>query len=119
MGKILLFNVNIMKTGLISSLCQKLKHELILVPESDYYKTIGELAGLKIASQKPHYFNKLPDEMMVFVGFDNISFDNFLKEYKNANIPPISHKAVMTATNANWNVVTLFDDLDEHVKKQK
>ncbi len=116
MGKILLFNVNIFKYNQIKSVCDKLGHSLILVKKEQYGNKIGEIAGIIPGKMMMNTNTDIDDEMMVFVGLDSDSLDNFLAEYKKASVSPILRKAIMTPANINWTVKELFEDLDEHVK---
>jgi|GEM_PF-51527 len=134
MGKVLLFNVNIIKGAQILGVCNGLGHEVVRIPKGDYDKSMGELAGItglgnaavrNSAARKNNVagaggnvglLTEFPDEMMVFSGIDSDELDKFLDAYRGAGIAPIVRKAVLTPVNVKWSARALYKDLSEHVQ---
>ena len=115
MGKILLFNVNIMKAGSIINLCRGLSHEVISVSKTDYGKPLGVLAKMPGMKDDSTYTGKeFTNEMMVLSGLSSEELDVFLERYKKAGIGEIKRKAVLTASNFLWSATKLYAELDEH-----
>ncbi len=115
MGVVLLFHVNIFKTSQISNLCRKQNHTPILVPRSDYGKTLGALANISGMKSNAVYTGKeFEDEMMVFSGMDPDTLDLFLAAYKKEQIAPIRRKAVLTPSNVMWSPEKLYKELEDH-----
>ena len=116
MGTVLLFHVNIFKSSQIINLCKEQNHVAILVPKSDYAKTLGALANISgMKSNASYKGEEFLDEMMVFSGMDSDTMDRFLLEYKKNNIAPIKRKAMLTPTNVMWSAEKLYKELEDHV----
>ena len=97
MKTILLFEVNIFKSGQIALLCNKLNIALKKVQPKDYNKPLAALAGIKKSKKLCDCPEKiLGGEMMV-------------------GIPPIKRKAALTASNSMWDARQLFKHLEEHI----
>ena len=119
MGIVLLFHVDVVKTGQIVALCRRLGHEVTLVPQSDYGKSLGVLAKVSgMKSEAVYTGSGFSDEMMVFSGMDSDTLDQFLCAYKEDNISPIPRKAMLTPSNVMWSAEKLYRELEEHVAKK-
>lgn len=116
MKTILLFEVNIFKSGQIALLCNKLNIALKKVQPKDYNKPLAALAGIKKSKKLCDCPEKiLGGEMMVLAGFSPDSLNGFIDEYNNMGIPPIKRKAALTASNSMWDARQLFKHLEEHI----
>ena len=70
---------------------------------------------MKITSEEPEALTSIPhDDMMVLAGFEDGQVDILLQIFKEANIPFIPLKAIVTKTNIDWT----FKQLLENVKKE-
>ncbi len=131
--KVLLFQVGMAKTAQIRALCQKLQIQALTIDSGQYHKTLGQLAGIRgfgvldavpaNAASVPGNSRPLPGiaiprmEMLVFSGISPDMLDTFLEEYRQAGIPPIPLRAVITPTNISWDVPTLYAELArEHMQ---
>ena len=59
----------------------------------------------------------LPDEMMVFCGFDDTLLSRFLSRYRQTNIAPIPLKAGVTPNNLFWDTLQLHRELAEEHRR--
>lgn len=55
----------------------------------------------------------LPSPMLIFAGFSDRMLDRFLAAYKKAAIPEIDYRAVVTKYNIGWNVLDLYQELEQ------
>lgn len=118
---ILLFRVEPIKAGRIEGLCKKLGIGVSKIAPAMYSQKLGYLAGIPgfPKEEKPYTGPELPAEMMVFSGISD-RLDQFLAEYKQAAIPPIGLKAVITPHNIFWSAEDLYQELfKEHQFFQK
>ncbi|MGN0436348.1 MAG: DUF3783 domain-containing protein [Wujia sp.] len=117
MGKILLFNVNLIKANSIMGLCKKLFHDAMIIPRRDYSKPLGVLLGVPgLKNNNTYTGNEFKNEMMVFSGLSSEELDLFLDEYKKAGIGEIKRKAIITGANMLWTPIKLYSELDDHIK---
>ena len=117
---VLLYNIDKTEAGkAIISILEKLNVEVIIVKTSDLMSPIGYILGIEdyqrgtealtsILTSIPH------DDMMVLAGFEDGQVDILLQIFKEANIPFIPLKAIVTKTNIDWT----FKQLLENVKKE-
>ena len=115
--KLLLFEVTGEKLRQITSLCEKMGFEALMIDRKRYYETVGYLAGipgLKRAG-KTYRGRAFSREMIVFFGAGEDELDKFLMQYKEAQIEPVALKAVLTPYNMMWSCLQLFQELSaEH-----
>lgn len=82
------------------------------IAEEDFGKPIGYLAGnrdidsLEDAGRK----QEVPGEMLVMAGLSGQRIDQVLKAIRKSGIS-IPYKAVLTASNQNWNAGELYEEL--------
>lgn len=89
-----------------------LKLRVKRVSRTEYYKTIGELAGISAKSDTPVYEdNGISEEMMVLCGFSNSLIDRLFFALKKTGAGSVKLTAVLTETNKDWNVITLCEEL--------
>lgn len=119
--KLLLFNIPILKQGQISKLSEALMAEAVAVPKKRYNEFLGSLAGIPGMEKPGPAYNgpELEGEMMVFFGFDEEELDEFLEKYRDAGIPNVALKALMTPYNMLWTPRKLFEELSEEHKSLK
>lgn len=117
--KILLFHIDAEKAKQIEGICRSLKIQTVKVKPSSYNQQLGYLAGITGFNRKNETYNgtDFPTEMMVFSGMDSDLVDMFLAKYKEASIPPIGLKAIVTQHNVFWTAEELYRELwKEHNK---
>jgi hypothetical protein len=115
---ILLFHIEPAKSKQIETLCRSLKIQVIKVKMTSYAQQLGYLANIDGFNRKSGSYQgaEFPAEMMVFSGIDDTTLDTFLAKYKEASIPAIGLKAILTQHNIFWTPEELFRELfKEHL----
>ncbi|MDE6759329.1 MAG: DUF3783 domain-containing protein [Lachnospiraceae bacterium] len=118
-AKILLFHVKPEKTKQIESVCRSLKLQPVKIKPSSYKQKLGYLAGIKGFNRENTVYQgpDFPAEMLVFSGMDSNMVDTFLAKCREAFIPPINLKAVLTPHNVSWSAEILYKELlKEHLR---
>ncbi|MDE6433788.1 MAG: DUF3783 domain-containing protein [Lachnospiraceae bacterium] len=119
---ILLFHIEPGKAKQIESICRPLKINVTKVKITSYSQQLGYLAGIKGFNRLSTTYQgaDFPSEMLVFSGMDSDTVDVFLAKYKEASIPPIGLKAILTEHNIFWTAEALYTELlKEHLSFQK
>lgn len=120
-ARVLLFRVDPIQANRIESLCKRLGIRVSKIEPAQYSQTLGYLAGIPgfPEGETPYTGPDFPSEMMVFAGMSD-RLDRFLAEYKQAAVPPIGLKAVITPHNIFWSAEDLYKELvQEHQLFQK
>lgn len=92
------------------------------VAREDYLQPVGYLAGEKeIAPVEEIYMGEeLEGEMILMAGLSSGQVDMVLKAIHKSGIGPVPYKAVLTASNQEWNAVKLFEEIrSEHEQMRK
>lgn len=112
MSLILAFNITPEKQIKLRMLCALVKAQFKPVAPADYSLTLGELIlGKGAAPQSKTAADTFADEMLVIAGLSGQKFNLFLRDFKRMGIQPIPLKAMLTATNAEWTPVQLYQEL--------
>ena len=116
---ILLFNMNKDRQRSVERLCRSLSIKTSYVKTSLYSQSLGYLAGIQGFPRTPSVYSgaELESEMLVFSGMDSELTDRFLEAIKEAKLPPIALKAVVTPTNIFWTPVQLYQELMKEHKR--
>lgn len=113
---VLLYHLEDRKGAKIRLLCIKRKIRCIFVKQEQYLAPVGSFVGAVEGNSLTYTGKGFAEEMMVLAGFTSEQLSAFLNEYKNDRIPPIFLKAVLTATNQNWNAMQMHEELQrEHL----
>ena len=104
---VLLYNIDKTDAGkAIISILEKLNVEVIIVKSSDLMSPIGYILGADNFERGTEALTEIPqDDMMVMAGFEDIQI------FKEANIPFIPLKAIVTQTNVNWTFMQLLKNV--------
>lgn len=107
---VLLYNIDKTDAGkAIISILEKLNVEVIIVKSSDLMSPIGYILGADNFERGTEALTEIPqDDMMVMAGFEDKQVDLLLQIFKEANIPFIPLKAIVTQTNVNWTFMQLL-----------
>ena len=108
---VLLFNVPKQKTAKIIRAALPLKLRVKTVPKSDFAKTLGELAGVSEETKLAYDGDGISEEMMVLCGFSDNLIDKLFFAMRKTGAGLVKLTAILTETNKNWNVNTLFEEL--------
>ena len=115
---ILLFRVSPDKTKKIEAVCRSMKIRTVKINRTSYAQQLGYLAGITGFNRQSIGYTgaEFPSEMLVFSGMDSETVDTFLAKYKEASIPPIGLKAILTPHNISWTAEQLYRELvKEHL----
>ena len=96
-------------------LCMKQGLLLKAIPVEDFAQPVGALCGLMNRVESPEPAAPFDGEMIVFCHMDNAAVHRFLQVARQQRIPPFALKAMLTPTNAAWNLSGLYEELrQEH-----
>ena len=121
MANVLLYNLSGTEKGKkIKFVCMKLGISGLEIEPGEYLHPIGYLAGLEGFSPAESFSGDgFGDEMLVMNGFTNSQIELFLAAMRQARIPSVALKAVVTAHNAGWSSIELHRELSlEHAAMQ-
>ena len=110
---VLLYNIDKTDAGkAIISILEKLNVEVIIVKSSDLMSPVGYILGVDNFERGTEALTEIPqDDMMVMAGFEDKQVDLLLQIFKEANIPFIPLKAIVTQTNVNWTFMQLLKNV--------
>lgn len=95
---------------------------VIHVRTTDYRQPLGALAGVPGYERTAEIsFGKTFEEpMLVMFGFDDLRMNAFFAFFRQAGIPSVGLKAVITPTNAAWDSIRLHEEIAaEHAAMHK
>ncbi|MBR3652349.1 MAG: DUF3783 domain-containing protein [Bacteroidales bacterium] len=82
------------------------------VPPGDYGRTVGSLCGLTEDGEGARgLWNGFGEEMLVMAFFTQAQMRAFLDGFRQAGLPSVRLKAVLTETNRSWNSCALRSEL--------
>lgn len=95
-----------------------LKLPLKEIPQEDYGKRIGYLAGMKElgSDEIGSAGEELSGELLVMAGLSSQRMDQVVRNIRKSGIY-IPYKAVLTPSNQSWNVWELFDEIKKEHEK--
>lgn len=110
---VLLYNIDKSEAGkAIISILEKLGVEIIIVKSSDLMSPIGYILKAEGFERGTEALTTIPqDDMIVMAGFEDQQIDILLKIFKEANIPFIPLKAIVTKVNVNWTFIKLLESV--------
>lgn len=86
------------------------------IGQDQVMETVGYLAGLdgfEAVSQLPEHVPEIPVQVMVLKHFSERRLDELLRNLRNAGVPRIQLKAVLTEHNSGWTFYHLYEELKE------
>lgn len=112
-ARILLFHIEPNRAKQIETICRFLKIQVTKIKSSSYSQKLGYLAGISGFNRENITYTgpDFPSEMMVFSGMDSDKVDTFLDKCKEASIPPVGLKAIITPHNIFWSAEDLYREL--------
>lgn len=103
------------KLAKLRVLCVRMGVRLRTVRPAEYGQSLGALAGLCPPDAAEAPSAPLPDEMLVLAHFRPGMLEALLDGFRQARIPPVALKAMLTETNAGWTPPELFREISaEH-----
>ena len=109
---ILIYNIDPEKTSKLGAVCARQGIELRAVKPFEYMRPIGALAGIPVA-ESPAFApgGAFSDEMLVMCHMLSYQLDAFLAGMREAGLPRVALKAVLTPANVTWSSLKLRDEL--------
>ena len=103
------------KEKLFREFCKRQNCRMRAISGQDMNKEVGYLAGISPAAAGTSH-GKMPEgfpvpEVLIFSGLSMDRLEVFLDAYKQAGIPPVGLKAVLTEHNLRWTVYELTTEL--------
>lgn len=92
----------------IKMICRLLNIELVEIDDFMIHLKLKDILNKKTRKRKNDSL-KMP--MIVFSGMSQNDIDLLLQSFKNAAVPFIPLKAMITATNLHWSFSQLFDHI--------
>lgn len=113
---VLLYNIDKTDAGkAIISILEKLNVRVIIIKTSDLMCPLGYILGEEGFERGTEALTEIPvDDMMVMAGFEDKQIEILLQIFKEANIPFIPLKAILTQANIHWT----FNQLLKNVKRE-
>lgn len=112
---VLLYNFENTKLGeTIETILQQLQVTVKHIQKEEIGHPLGYLLGIQGFAAGDIKDEDLEEEMLIIHNFSDKQIQLMLEVFKNADIPFIPLKAVVTENNINWS----FYDLHEHVKEE-
>ena len=107
------FNLHGDRANHIRLLAMRFTIRVRLVKPEEHGQTLAALCGLEAPEDAPPATAPVTEEMLVLGNFTPELINAFLGGFRQAKIPPVELKAVLTDTNARWNAATLCAQLSE------
>lgn len=112
---LLCYNLQGEKAGKVKLLAMRLMIRVRPVQAEEYGQTLAALCGYEPALEPQPASEPFIDEMLVLGNFSTELINQFLIGFRQAMIPAVNLKAILTETNMAWNSVTLHGQLvEEH-----
>ncbi len=120
---LLTYNLKPSTVAGLDRICQDLGIRVRRVDHNEYALPIGALAGIPVARPSNAEAAAAPpfdDEMLVMCHMMSNELDAFLQAMREAGMPRIGLKAVLTPVNVLWNSTDLHSELArEHASMQR
>lgn len=107
------FNLHGDRANRIRLLAMRFTIRVRPVKPEEHGQTLAALCGLEALENAPPAAEPVMEEMLVLGNFTPELINAFLGGFRQAKIPPVELKAVLTATNAHWNAAKLYEQLRE------
>ncbi|NLW20992.1 MAG: DUF3783 domain-containing protein [Clostridiales bacterium] len=112
---VLCYNMEGARAQAVRGLAESLGIQPFLVPPEAYAQTIGALCGLMETTQEAYEGENFQEEMMLMAFLQKGMLSRFLDGFREAGLPPVQLKAMLTENNAQWTSTRLHSELlDEY-----
>lgn len=99
---------------IIKRICEQLGIEIIFITEADINYSVGYILGIDGYSEtKVDDGGSLLEPMILFAGFNDEQLDIILQLFKEAGVPYIPLKAVLTQVNVEWSFSKLHNNVNQ------
>ena len=110
-GIVMSFGLEREENKTLKTLCEMVGLRLRKVTPDEYGQPVGSFAGVVQKAETVGNYAELSGKMLVFAFVTDRQLNVMLSGMKTAEIAVGSYKAVLTETNATWDVPTLFAEL--------
>ena len=110
---ICLFNLHGERANQIRLLAMRYTIRVRAVKTEEFGQTLAALCGIEPLAVPVPAVIPFDEELLLLANFTSELLNAFLLGFKQANIPSVSLKAILTETNMSWNAVTLYGQLAE------
>ena len=108
---VLLYNMADERAKQIEALAERHVITARVVDPAELNQTLGALSGLEEMTDKRYEGSHFTDEMLVMANFNKGMLNRFLDSFRDAGIPSVPLKAMLTETNSKWDSLTLHEEL--------
>lgn len=116
MEKMLIFQLTETDKNTVKILSSNMKIKVLEIQSSDYRQALGDLAENKKSSLVSAYEGTAPEgSLMVFCNVTEKHMDKILFELRRKQ-SSITYKASLTPTNAKWNVLRMYMEMEKERK---
>lgn len=110
---VLCYNLEGERAQTVRALAEAAGIQPFLVPREAYAQTIGALCGLWEATDTAYEGEGFPEEMMLMAFLEKGMLNRFLDGFREAGIPSVPLKAMLTENNSQWDSLRLHAELSE------
>ena len=108
---LLCYNLPEDKARQIRMLAMRMLVRVRPVLPAEYGETLAALCGMEPLASAPAPEQVFQAEMLVLAHFSGDLLTRFLTGFRQAGIAPVPLKAILTDTNAQWNSISLLQEL--------
>ena len=110
-AELLAFNPDPGRLGRLRFIGMRLGIPVKVFPVSQWGLTMGELWQTAPEADEAPAEPPFPEEMLVMCGFSRAQVNSLLAAMKQAHLPPVDLKAILTPTNSGWTPLQLRNEL--------
>lgn len=115
---LLMYHIDDETKKIIDIILQQLDVEMKEIADHDTHQFMGYLIGLPgFQSQKRETETELTEPFLFFAYFTEEQLDIILEVFKNAGIPYIPYKAMLTNDNVNYTFEQLYQNVEQEYRQ--
>lgn len=108
---LLTYNLDLRSDAMLRALCQSMGIRCRSVARDEYALPVGALAGIPAVAPRNAPSAPFDDPMLVMCHLSKPQLDAFLQGMRDAGVPRVALKAVLTPVNVAWSSRALRDEL--------
>ena len=108
---VLCYNMEGERAQQVHSLAQQAGIQPFLVPKEAYLQAVGALCGMMEPDEQAYTGEGFPEEMMLMAFLEKGMLSRFLDGFREAGIPSVPLKAILTENNSQWDSLKLHHEL--------
>ena len=110
---VLCYNLSSDRFRRIRLIAMRQRIRLRTVKKEEYGRTIASLLDMEEASEALYEGDGFDDEMLVLAHFPSALVNSFLNAFRQARVPAVRLKCVLTESNRKWDSIFLHKDLTD------